>query len=254
MKRESTAVASPAEKNRLALVTGSTGLLGRAICHRLAREGFDLCLGYARSGEAAEQLAEELAASSGVTCSTLGFDVTSAKDVQAAVGQLVESRGRVDVLVAAHGVAPLALLRFTREDDIQNAFRINAEGTVHCVSAVLPVMQRQNWGRIVILSSAAAEGRTGQAVYAASKSALRGLIQSAAREYAAYGVTLNSVAPAVVEGNPATQSDQREKLLSDYPLGRFVTPDEVAAATAFLVSDEAATMTGQNLIIDGGRF
>lgn len=238
---------------RVALITGASGLLGRAICRRLASDGIDLCLGYANSDVSAGQLAEDLSSSAGVVCSTVKFDVTSAGDIQRAVAEVAESHGRIDILVAAHGVAPQQFLRFTREEDVQLAMRVNVEGTIHCVTAVLPHMQRGEWGRVVLLGSAAAAGRARSAVYAASKSALVGLARSAAVEHAGHGITFNVVAPAVVEGGPATKGESREKLLADYPLGRFVLPEEVAATTAFLVSDDAATLTGQHLIIDGGR-
>lgn len=243
-----------ANGKRLALVTGSTGLLGRAICHRLAEQGIDLCLGHLSSQEAAQEQAQTLSDTFGVACSLAQLDVTSPASVQGAVNELIESRGQIDMLVAAHGVAPHHALRFSPDEEIQNAFRINAEGTVYCVRAVLPIMQRQRWGRIVLLGSAATEGRVGQAVYAASKAALVGLARSAAREYAKYGITVNVLAPAVVEGGPATQGEERAKLLESYPLGRFVLPEEVAATVAFLVSEEAASITGQQLILDGGRI
>ena len=248
------AVATPGSNNRLALVTGATGLLGRAICERLASQGIDLCLGYSNSQDAAEQQAQALSETTGASCSTVKFDVTNKSQVQAAVDELAKSRGRLDILVAAHGIAQQQFLRFSKEEEIQDALRINVEGTIHCIVAVLPHMQRGEWGRVVLLGSAAAEGRVRSAVYAASKSALNGLVRSAAREHAGHGITFNVLAPAVVEGGPATVGDGRAKLLEEYPLGRFVLPEEVAGAAAFLVSDEAATITGQQIIIDGGRF
>lgn len=243
-----------ADNKRVALITGATGLLGRAICERLAAAGVDLCLACSSSEADAKQLAESLSDKHGVTCSAVCFDVTSVSEVQTAVGQVAESHGRLDILVAAHGVAPQQFLRFTKEEDIQQALRINTEGTIHCVTAVLPHMQRSNFGRVILLGSAAADGRPRSAAYAASKAALNGLVRSAAREHSGHGITFNVIAPAVVEGGPATQSEQRDKLLEEYPLGRFIAPEEVAATAAFLASDDAATITGQQIFIDGGRF
>lgn len=245
---------TPTDDNKkVALVTGATGLLGQVICRRLAAEGVHLGLGCTSNEAAANTLAAELSQDFGIECSVHPFDVKSAGEVQAAVTDLAERHGRVDILVAAHGVAPQQFLRFTREEDVQSAFRVNAEGTIHCVTAVLPHMQQNNFGRVVLLGTAAVLGRLRSAVYSASKSALEGLVRSASLEHAAHGITFNIVSPAVVEGGPATIGDGRDKLLKDYPLGRFILPEEVAGTIAFLTSEAAASITGQQIIMDGGR-
>lgn len=238
---------------RMALITGSTGLLGRAICERLAKDGVELCLSYLSSNSVAEEQAHTLSQQFGTRCVATRLDVTRADSVQTAVDELVRNYGGVDILVTAHGVAPQQVLRFARNEDIEQAFAVNAAGNVYCVRAVLPAMQRRRWGRMVLLGSAAVEGRVGQSVYAASKAAQLGLVRCTAREYAKYGITINVVAPAIVEGGPATRGNQREKLLERFPMGSFVPPEDVASAVAFLASDEARSITGQQLVIDGGR-
>jgi 3-oxoacyl-[acyl-carrier protein] reductase len=246
-----TSESSPGD--RVALVTGATGRIGRCVARRLAGAGTALCLGYSRSTEAATALSEEIESEHGVPCTTRGFDVGDATAVAVAVREVAAWRGRLDILVGAHGVGYREFLRASRDDDIEAVVRLNTLGAVHCARSVVPQMTRNGFGRVIFIGSAAAGGRVRQAVYAASKSALLGLVRSAAREHAAQGVTFNLVSPGLIEGSPATAGASREKALAAYPMGRFIDPEEVAAAVAFLASAEARSITGHDLVLDAAE-
>jgi 3-oxoacyl-[acyl-carrier protein] reductase len=186
---------------------------------------------------------------------TVKCDVTDPEQVEAAVTQVEEQLGPVEVLVANAGITRDGLLVRMSEDDFEQVVATNLTATWRLAKRCLPKMMKARWGRIVVMASVGAYiGAPGQANYASSKAGLIGLTRSIAREYGPRGITANVVAPGpiltdMLEAMPA---EKREALGSQVPVGRIGTVDEVAAAVTFLASDEAAYVTGAVLPVDGG--
>ena len=230
----------------MVLVTGATGLLGEAIARRFARDGVRLWLGYHEGEERARALVESLSTQAAV--SAVPLDVSRTESVESAVRTIVEAHGRVDVLVHAAGVMKKAHLRFCTDADLETTFSVNVLGAIRCARAVIPGMSRAGRGRIILVGSRSADvGMVSYSLYTASKAALGGLCRSAAKEYAAAGITVNVVAPAKLDDG--TQTD--DPLKAKYPMRRFIGPGEVAETIAFLASDAAASITGQTITVDG---
>jgi NAD(P)-dependent dehydrogenase (short-subunit alcohol dehydrogenase family) len=182
-------------------------------------------------------------------------DVTDPDQVEAAVSQIEDRLGAVEVLVANAGITRDGLLVRMSEDDFASVLDTNLTATWRLAKRVLPKMMKARWGRIVVVSSVGAYiGAPGQANYAASKAGLIGLARSIAREYGPRGVTANVIAPGPIATDmlDAMPDDRRHQLAGQVPVGRVGTPDEVAAAVSFLASDEAAYITGAVLPVDGG--
>ena len=182
-------------------------------------------------------------------------DVTDPDQVEAAVAQVEEALGPVEVLVANAGITRDGLLVRMSEDDFEAVLATNLTATWRIAKRVVPKMMRARWGRIIAVSSVAAyAGAGGQTNYAASKAGLIGLTRSIAREYGGRGITANVVAPGPIDTDmfAATPDDARALLAAQVPVGRIGTPDEVAAAVTFLASEAAAYVTGAVLPVDGG--
>ncbi len=184
-------------------------------------------------------------------------NVADFNDVKAMIDQVLREWGKVDILVNNAGITRDGLLLRMKEEDWNLVLQVNLNGTFHCTKAVLQPMTKQRDGRIVnIASIVGVMGNVGQANYAASKAAVIGFTKTVAREYASRNVTVNAVAPgfidtAMTQGLP---SDVKETLQKQIPLGRLGRPEDVAAAVRFLVSDEAAYITGHVLHVNGGML
>lgn len=235
---------------RVALVTGASRGIGRATAERLARDGHDVAITYSSDAEGAAQTLAAIEAS-GRRGLSLQADVRDAASVDAAFKQIEEALGPVAVLVNNAGVRHDTLALRQSDEDWGDTMDTNLTGAFYCSRAALRGMVRARWGRIVMISSVSGlHGNPGQAAYGASKAGLVGLARTLAKEYARKNVTVNAVAPGPVA--TAMTEGLVEKIAEAVPLGRAGTVGEVAAAVAFLASDDAAYVTGAVLPVDGG--
>ncbi len=240
---------------KVAIVTGASRGIGRAISTALARQGALVVLTDVLA-EAVEQAAAEIAADGAKTDFGV-LNVGDAESAQAVIGRTLERHGRVDVLVNNAGITRDQLVPLMKRDEWDAVLGVNLTGAFLCTQAVLRPMRKQRWGRIVSISSVVGQmGNAGQANYAASKAGLIGFSKALAREVAGRGITVNVVAPGLIDTDMtrALAEDVQREWLSKVPLGRFGTPDDVAAAVCFLATDEASYVTGQVLAVNGGMY
>jgi 3-oxoacyl-[acyl-carrier protein] reductase len=239
---------------RVALVTGASRGIGRAIARRLAAQGAQVVAG--ARGENARPVAEEIQAEGG-RAEALTMDVTEPGAVNEAVKGLMDRHGRIDVLVNNAGIARDQLLLRMKRDDWDAVLSTNLTAAFALTQAVLKPMLRQRRGRIVCISSVVGQsGNAGQANYAASKAGLIGFAKAVALEVASRGITVNVVAPGLIDTDMtrAVADAARGEWSARIPLGRLGTADDVASAVCFLASDEASYITGQVLAVNGGMY
>jgi 3-oxoacyl-[acyl-carrier protein] reductase len=241
---------------KVALVTGGSRGIGRACCEVLAEQGATVIVNYVKGEAAAREVADAIAQKGG-KAEVAGFDVADTKATEDAIEALVKKHGRLDVLVANAGIAIDGLLLRLKDEELTKLFDTNVRGAITCAKASMRTMMRAKTGRIVFMSSVVGEmGNVGQTAYAATKAALLGVTKSLAREYASRNVTVNAVAPGFIDTDMTSTMtpEMKETIAKMIPLGRTGSAREVAAAVAFLASDEAAYVTGQCLRVNGGMY
>lgn len=246
---------------KVAVVTGGGRGIGRAICHVLARNGAAVCLLDIDAAQA-EVVRDEIRAEGG-QAAAYACDVGDQQQVLAVFAQLHAEHGRLDVLVNNAGIAHIGTVEETTEEDMDRVYRVNVKGVYNGIKAAIPYMKAAGGGSIVNLASIVSSvGLADRFAYGMSKGAVLTMTYSVAKDYLAYGIRCNSVAPARVhtpfvdgylrQHYPGREQEMFDRLSKTQPIGRMGRPDEVAALVLYLASDEAAFVTGTNYPIDGG--
>ena len=239
---------------KIAVVTGGSRGIGRAICLKLAGQGANIVLNYAGNAAAAEETRAACEAL-GVRALAVQGDVADPAACNALIDTAIEAFGQVDILVCNAGITRDNLLMRMSDEEFQKVIDTNLKGTFHCMRAVIRPMMKKRRGRIISISSVVGLiGNAGQINYAASKAGVIGMTRSLAREVASRGITVNAVAPGFIRTDMTdVLSDAvKEGILHSIPLGKLGEAEDVANTVLFLASDEAAYITGQVLSVDGG--
>ncbi len=241
-------------EGRVALVTGGSRGIGRAIALQLARNGAAVMVNYNSSPQAAEQVVQQITAAGGKAMA-LQADVSQFEAAQNLVQQTIQQLGGLDILVNNAGIIRDNLIMMLKEDDWDAVMDTNLKSTFNCSKAAVRHMMRKRYGRIISITSVAGQmGNPGQTNYSASKAGQIGFTKALAREVASRNITVNAIAPGFVDTEilaniPAEAMEMIDKMT---PLGRKGKPEEIAYAVAFLASNQAAYITGQILAVDGG--
>jgi 3-oxoacyl-[acyl-carrier protein] reductase len=241
-------------KDKVALVTGASRGLGKAIALELAAEGARVTVNYMKSASQAEEVVKEII-SRGGTAAAVQADITSLPEVEKMIDGLYEQCGRIDILVNNAGVTKDELLLSMTPEDWELVIKTNLGGLFNCTKAVAKYMMVQKSGRIINISSVAGErGGRGQSNYAASKGGINAFTRSVAMELAPKKITVNAVAPGVVETEMSSTVIRRAKdiILDSVALKRLGQPEEIAKVVAFLASDDSSYITGEVIRVDGG--
>ena len=240
---------------KIALVTGASQGIGRATALRLAADGAHVALA-ARNQDKLAEVAEEIAGLGGIArCFTL--DVASEESIKACAKEVIAHFGRVEILVNNAGITRDVLSLRMRRHDWDDVLTTNLTGAFLLSQACISSMLKARWGRMINITSVVGEtGQAGQANYAASKAGLIGLTKSLARELAGRAITVNAVAPGYIATamTAILSDDQRSAMTSQIPMGRAGYDSEIAAAVAFLASEDAAYITGHTLDVNGGMY
>lgn len=241
---------------RIAIVTGASRGIGRAIALEFAKQGAFVVINYNGSREKAAQVKEEIIKQGGEAeifqCNVADFIACGAF-----IKEIMKTYGRIDVLVNNAGITKDGLLMAMSEEDFGSVLDTNLVGTFNCIRHVARQMLKQRSGRIINMASVVGiGGNPGQANYAASKAGVIGLTKTAAKELASRGITVNAIAPGFIRTDMTdVLSDKvKEETLKNIPMGKFGEPEDVAKAAAFLASSEAGYITGQVLCVDGGML
>lgn len=243
-------------ENLVALVTGGSRGIGRAICVKLASLGAVVGINYVSNPAAAEETLQQITAVGG-TGFTVRFDVADAEAVQESIKEIIATHGQVDILVNNAGITRDGLMARMKEDDWDSVLDTNLKGAFLCSKAVMRAMMKKRWGRIINVSSVVGfVGNGGQVNYGAAKAGLTGLTKSMARELAGRNITVNCVAPGyiVTDMTDGLAEDVQEALKAQIPLGVLGTPEDVAASVGFLASTDSNYITGQTLHVNGGMY
>lgn len=240
-------------QDRVAIVTGASRGIGRAVALALAAQGAKVVVNYASSSTAADEVVKAIAQAGGEAIA-LQADVSKAQEVDNLIEQTLNKFGRIDILVNNAGITRDTLLLRMKPEDWQAVIDLNLTGVFLCTKAVSKTMIKQRSGRIINISSVAGQmGNPGQANYSAAKAGVIGFTKTVAKELASRGVTVNAVAPGFIETDMTSHLSNTQEILKFIPLGRYGKPEEIAGMVRFLAADPAAAyITGQVFNVDGG--
>jgi len=241
---------------KIAVVTGGSRGIGRAICVRLASMGAVVYINYVSRSSAAKET-QQIIQKAGGRAETIGFDVAKNDSVQDAFKTIIAAAGSIDILVNNAGITRDGLMARMKESDWDEVMDTNLKGAFLCAKAASRTMMKKKWGRIVNISSVSGvAGNPGQVNYSAAKAGLIGLTKSMAREYASRNITVNSVAPGYIETEMTDLLEEKaqQQIKSEIPLAVFGSTEDVAGAVAYLVSEDGRYITGQTLHINGGMY
>lgn len=239
---------------KIAIVTGGSRGIGRAIALELAENGANVVINYSQDSKGAQEVAENIR-NKGIDCLTIKANVSFASEVENMVETIIEKYGRIDILVNNAGITRDSLLARMKEKDWDDVIDINLKGVYNCTKSVVKIMMKQRWGRIVNISSVVGiTGNPGQTNYSAAKAGIIGFTKSCARELASRGITVNAVAPGFIRTDMTDKlrNEIKKELESKIPVGRLGKPEDVAHTVLFLVSSKADYITGQVINVDGG--
>ncbi|MBB5323709.1 3-oxoacyl-[acyl-carrier protein] reductase [Anoxybacillus tepidamans] len=241
-------------QGKVALVTGASRGIGRAIALELARQGAKVAVNYAGSELKAKEVVEEIQHMGGEAFA-IQADVSNVEAVERMVKEVIDRFERIDILVNNAGITRDNLLMRMKEEEWDEVININLKGVFHCTKAVTRPMMKQRYGRIVnITSIVGVSGNPGQANYVAAKAGVIGFTKTAARELASRNITVNAIAPGFITTDMTDRlsEDIRTEMLKQIPLARFGEPEDIAKVVVFLVSDAANYITGQTIHVNGG--
>lgn len=241
-------------KDKIAVITGASRGIGRAIAIELAMQGAIVIINYNGSKEKAEEVKAEIE-SNGGRAQTYQCDVSDFTECEKFFKKVITKFGKIDILINNAGITRDGLIARMTEEDFDQVLNTNLKGTFNCIRFVSRQMMKQRGGRIVNMSSVSGVlGNAGQANYAASKAGVIGLTKATARELAPRNITVNAIAPGFIETDmtEALPEAAKEASVAQIPLGHFGKPEDIANAVAFLVSEKGGYITGQIIHVDGG--
>jgi 3-oxoacyl-[acyl-carrier protein] reductase len=243
-------------EGKVALITGASRGIGRAVAVKLGLHGAFVCINFAKN-EAAALETLRIIVEGGSKGRIYRFDVSDFAATHNAIKGIIEEKGRLDILVNNAGITGIGLLARMEEKDWDRVIDTNLKGAFNCCRAVSRYMMKQRFGRIVNVASVVAEaGIAGQLGYAASKAGIIGLTKSLAKELASRNICVNAVSPGLIETDMTTDLVEKHKrsITEQIPLKRFGTPEDVAGVIAFLASEDAGYITGQVIRVNGGLY
>lgn len=241
-------------KDKVAIVTGGTRGIGKAIALKLADQGANIVINYRNSDKEAEEL-KAILEEKGVKVLTVKCDISNFEDSKNLMDKCKEVFGKIDILVNNAGITKDTLIMRMKEEDFDNVIDVNLKGTFNCAKHASAIMLKQRFGKIINMTSVVGiAGNAGQVNYAASKSGVIGLTKSLAKELGSRGITVNAVAPGFINTDMTASLSEKvkEEASKNIPLKRLGDPEDVANLVGFLASDAANYITGQVINVDGG--
>lgn len=244
-------------ENKVALITGGTRGIGKAIAKRFAKEGYNLVVNYVSDKTDLNKVEEEIKQGKEIEITFIKTDVTNMQDCESMVKRAIEVNGKIDVLVNNAGITKDNLLMRMSEEDFDRVIEVNLKGTFNVTKNVIPYMMKQRKGRIVNISSVVGvSGNAGQCNYSASKAGIIGFTKSIAKELASRNILANAIAPGFIETDMTSVLTDavKENINTQIPLKKMGTAEEVANAVYFLGAEDNTYITGQVLNVDGGML